>query len=1168
MKKKPRPPSAKEAKRRQYGGFFHGRPSLSALADAKNKLSPVEYPDLVQWINSQRVLKRRLFPVVMGADLTQLQRFTPPEPAALDRELAWSAVLLIPHANLIQRFVSSQTEFMNLVLRGDTAGALSILDVLDAEIGPSIWSMSARIAGLQLHSGLEGQKAYVRQLRERASSRNVASYIAHHTSVRNESTVTLAGFLEERDEIFERMGGSGSSLVGVLRYYLTGALPTDSGGLAMLLATGTAGSIVDYYGMFVDACRRIASHLPDYARLAAGILDGFVNCRDQRLTATRNALSAVSAHDPLVARNPSTERPDDEATRQQLAVELYAEFLAGNEGAHVRIAEQYYAHPEAPEWLEVAARATGGSEAAPLNLADEVAKRIHALIGRAGRSEQETDALGKLALNLPGTAWSAAIRGLLEANKNAEPDSLANADTFFELTALPHQLPWLLRLAPPSVRSAYSVPVLDMREHSSAAAAIAALYIPSEASVSLDALVPSEAALASSLFRFRAKEYDQAITLAAPEQQSADNIRRARAIQLVAWSLYFKADFAGCLDAVCQAYLLDADLMHVCPVRELADTITTYDRHRLGAQIELSVFYDIAARMLGTAYDVQRKDAFEDYLIAQGVERPTQLIIQPTDGHTEKYVYFLRYLCVPPILETSLGDYQSDEDLAQERIEICSRLVRLDPENAAAYKNEIKTLVREQTIGRHFREIDQNRVFVNIEGVRALAVRRLTEPFNRYLDFVRHGIGVSADKTETTTALIDEVIRGGDTSAIDFLALPENEPANLLSGIVRDIADLYFLSPAHGLERYLSTRIRHGVLEGRLRTPLSDERIVTSRIRATNTYEPDRYWAGVLGVKDPDAAKALERRLAKFGRSFDDLVQRLASERIRACRAAPKSPAVFQYVVKNSYVRFLLETTPANTTVDVFVENVIQGMRSSLEEFLPVAREAVQQTKNEAIKLLASLQDDVYELCVTNGRDASLFEQAVSKARTAMQHEFDHVASWFHARASDLQEPFTLEVAADVAIRSVQVLHRGFTCEVESTGASPEWTERSVGILPHIVDLLFPALQNAAEYGKGGPNAASASLLLAHQGTVSTVRITNELPPECDVTALRTKLAKLRSEQDDGSYLDIVVNEGGSGIHKLRSHLEALFTDSQLALDIVNGAFVIEFSVASPEDTQ
>ncbi len=81
-----------------------------------------------------------------------------------------------------------------------------------------------------------------------------------------------------------------------------------------------------------------------------------------------------------------------------------------------------------------------------------------------------------------------------------------------------------------------------------------------------------------------------------------------------------------------------------------------------------------------------------------------------------------------------------------------------------------------------------------------------------------------------------------------------------------------FLRGDHGLNAYLSTRVRHGKLSNALRKPVADEFLVTERKVGTSDYVPNDYWDSALTALTNEERANVLHVLEKFAASIDSII--------------------------------------------------------------------------------------------------------------------------------------------------------------------------------------------------------------------------------------------------------------------------------------------------------
>ena len=222
-------------------------------------------------------------------------------------------------------------------------------------------------------------------------------------------------------------------------------------------------------------------------------------------------------------------------------------------------------------------------------------------------------------------------------------------------------------------------------------------------------------------------------------------------------------------------------------------------------------------------HETNRRIAYDEFLIANGVERPSNLIVDKFPR--KKLIYFLANVCIPEIMDISFYAFPTSRSLDEERINVCLLLSQIDPENSEIYNDEIKNLTKILSIEDGLRDVDRSRVHVNIDAIASWAHTELGEQYQRYKDLLRVGVGFSS--TDDFDSAVRQFNEGDENAAQDYLDYPDDEGDHLLLEMVGVLETEYLTNPNHGLDAYLSMRVRHGSLAGRLRGPLEDGKLIS-----------------------------------------------------------------------------------------------------------------------------------------------------------------------------------------------------------------------------------------------------------------------------------------------------------------------------------------------------
>jgi hypothetical protein len=98
------------------------------------------------------------------------------------------------------------------------------------------------------------------------------------------------------------------------------------------------------------------------------------------------------------------------------------------------------------------------------------------------------------------------------------------------------------------------------------------------------------------------------------------------------------------------------------------------------------------------------------------------------------------------------------------------------------------------------------------------------------------------DETVDARKKIRTSVAEGDLASLMALSLPKNEMDDLFQAMIINLRDEFISSAEHGLDGYLSVRIRHGTLVSQLRSPLEAANLITKKHSETGAYYSNEHW--------------------------------------------------------------------------------------------------------------------------------------------------------------------------------------------------------------------------------------------------------------------------------------------------------------------------------------
>lgn len=573
--------------------------------------------------------------------------------------------------------------------------------------------------------------------------------------------------------------------------------------------------------------------------------------------------------------------------------------------------------------------------------------------------------------------------------------------------------------------------------------------------------------------------------------------------------------------------------------------------------VDLSIILDIYLKYLGKDADSFRRYAYEDFLSGNSLERPSQLIDHLSKFDRSKIIYYLRFICIEINMDTSVA-FEGANDVANERLQVCKQLCELDTENYEVYQQEIKEIIRRQVISSRIQEIDQSRIFIDIPGIKEWANKELKESYLRYISYLKHGI---------TSDIINERKEGLGNSGRSAMSVPTNEVMALLRHIVLELRDSY-VSADYGLDRFLSTRIRHGLLENQLRRPIEAHHLITKKETQKGPYLPNYYWLDEFNTTEGNTDD-LNRIFSNFSESYDSLIAKLNNEWIQI-KSDKKTNGLFDFTIGEELITFMASSITEMTSLNDVLNLVLSKFDTNLQlNLLYVREEFNNKAKREARELLNKLQANIGKFSAEI--NLSNVFSAINQARTDLQATFDRVIEWFIPSRSGSSTPYTVEDVVSVAEAIIKDGTPNFETNLNVSIEEIEEGEDFLmqGSLPIFVDILANIFDNVVK--RSGLDKPVAEITQWDDVSIEdlhiiNIKVTNKLGPNIIVSELEKELARKRTILDTGDYSQHLAKDEKSGLFKIRrsiNDLHAIGFDVKSKMDfgVIDGTYFISISI-------
>ncbi|MEE9926431.1 MAG: hypothetical protein PBV01_24270 [Brucella anthropi] len=1025
----------------------------------------------------QRLRPRKMKDMYTGTALDAL---------SLDKELVWASEIILRNLRSISSFLYYKTAIETALSADEAEVTISLLDELEENEGFSLFSISTRIAILQLYVGLEAQKEYLAKIRSQNASPNI-QFFCYWWSVRCEESSSWVNFEKEFSSRLKRwsLPDSFRSHIGfeVLRRF-----PVN-GEEASLICGSYLSTAFDVYQTVIAVAElcliedrsNFAVFVPLLELLSKLVPDPRITkllfLANENFSLGRLRLPDLSWRNALVQAEPVT--PDSmPSSLEEIRAASIIGYNFDNKHPFARRISEAFCYEKRPE--------------------------------ETTRSRSTLVKLGAMFDHLSIGNWLSALA--------ADPDRLdtvasefAAKRRFVHTDCLDPEVIWKLetshqkalrKMLPASTDNPY-LEWIDKLAQRAAGGSSGLLSRAAELELDLTAAFASKTHQAMIDF---ANEYEKEVGRHSYLSLNA----------LVRGELGLR----GVASAAC--FLVDRLLENPhyaawLPIEELASRAM---QEQVDAKaIDIPILLHFAAQRSSDPFSSERTYAVEDYLAAHGALRPRDLIETIARPHaTSKEIFFFRECCAVSSMRISTL-FQNETELEEERIAICQWLIEEECDQAEILAEEVRELVRGRLVRQGLRELEGNKLSIDSAGLRAWADRALREDYNRYMDLLKSGLFV-----------VDLAFKEAVLSAIESadpanssLVIPENEGASLLGSIVTRAIREFALHSEHGLDAYLSLRIRHGTISGHLRGPIEELNIITRR-RTDGSYLPNEHWIDRLGGSLPrESILDIDRRLSRLSSEYDELIERLTKELIQV-RTTDKPKGLIPVEVSSGVLAVILtETIPGVSFGDFMVrcEDIFWVIVSSGSG--PI-RAAIDDIASEIHHIFDGAEEHLRQF----GEDSTAqLRDSLVRGKGIALTQLEKIHDWLQPPTTQGSIGLDVEALVKVSLAVIQGFYNTFQPKISVSSNS---ILQLRGAVRWFSDVFFILFENVMKYS-GNAIDPEVKITIDEEPEHLSFKVTNSVDVMTQDRIERIERARERIQ--NGSFRTAVRSEGGTGLPKL-----------------------------------
>ena len=518
---------------------------------------------------------------------------------------------------------------------------------------------------------------------------------------------------------------------------------------------------------------------------------------------------------------------------------------------------------------------------------------------------------------------------------------------------------------------------------------------------------------------------------------------------------------------------------------------------------------------------------YDEFMTLLDESYPSKLDIQYliSSFSLQKVVYFLKNVCISSTIQYSQV-FSSINEAEQERLEICNILRKIDKANISLYDKEISEILRMGAVRKAIKEVDEGRLFVNVESLKNLQLNSLKESFIRYKEIEnaskeKNLIAFNASK-ERNWINNESPKSDGNDSTINptFLAF---------KSIYLETRDKFLFSKEFGLDSCLSTRIRHGALKNHIRSVFEKLSLITSK--SENGYIENTKWAEQFS-HNYDLNITIQNRLKIFSKQIDDYTNYIVEHliQIQTEKKSEKKEGLFNYNTNDKILwSFMMEFKDSILSLTDIIDLFYTDLANyTAFLFRTVHQKITTDINNKFQEFIDSLQSDIRNI-TPNQTDLL---QNILKSSTAIQKELAAISEWFIFSTTAPSSLLNIETVINASKEYINKINPNNLIEPIIKLNYPD--DLVIISNSHMIFVFNILLDNIITHSGLSPSEIRSEISVCQIGNYVEVLFTNNLSSSVDLNKIKLNLQNVKDNWNNHTSIERANIEGNSGFDKIK----------------------------------
>lgn len=557
--------------------------------------------------------------------------------------------------------------------------------------------------------------------------------------------------------------------------------------------------------------------------------------------------------------------------------------------------------------------------------------------------------------------------------------------------------------------------------------------------------------------------------------------------------------------------------------------------------LESIIVYSTYVKHIDEQREFILHEAYEEYLIINQVDRPTELIRQDGSLSNLELVFFRDISAVETM--DYLSCFNNSNELRSERVQILDKLRDKKLISAVAHRAEVDEIIGQVVVDAGAAEFNANKIEVNTAALKRNLLPDVTSMLQLYRSLSSEE--KPGQKSFKLASDYDEDNKEGDGDGDKLRSLVAGDRNSSLLRLLVHISDAFLSDEKLGLDKNLSTEIRHGFFANLMRSRLEEYKLITE-IDETGEYKKNQHWRDVNSILRNEILDEIDGHLAIFSRGVNDLIER-AEEWMKVSRS-PNQEKVFVfeiYLVELEAIHPYAEKYEAEKFLDFYFEYLWIQVEARLKEI----REKLNVTFKDSInKLFDELLERV-EITRMNFPMSDLISTIV-QVKSGIREDITVASEWFKRSESNTVVSRTVEELVKI---SLECFYRIRGVHLNCSIRLPPSMQRIKILGRHtkaFIVVFVNLLENACR-GSGLGTKTPISIQGEDLESSWAISIKNIIPQGSIKNGPDGTISKLDARMRSPHSIPLMRNEGGSGLAKVFNQLRLIDEKFDVKLNLL-----------------